>query len=450
MLMLGAHCPNPQSSIRNPQSAIPNPHNTVLIVGAGPAGMMAAISAARAGARVTLFERMDRPGVKLLATGGGRCNLTNTLAPEAFLERFGRHGKFLRPALAALDQRALLDFFNQLGVRFHAEDGLHYFPASESAASVRDALLAELRRLGVPIVCRAESLSLWISKGQLRGLRTRSGDVPGDCAVLAAGGKAWPSLGSDGSGYALATEAGHEIITPVPALVPLVTREKWPTRCAGIVSPGARLRIDLPKHSRQGVQGDLLFTHRGISGPAALDISGEVSGLLMKRDKVPLRVHLTDEPSVEVWLSRLRKWRENRPKKFLRSLVAEVLPAALSEALCEEAGVEPDLRAAHVTRPQCLGLAGLLAAAPLTITATEGFDKAMVTRGGVNLRQVDPHRLESRLLAGLYFAGEILDLDGPCGGFNLQWAFSSGFLAGLSTAEQTAEDLGRGVKSFPL
>jgi hypothetical protein len=165
-----------------------------------------------------------------------------------------------------------------------------------------------------------------------------------------------------------------------------------------------------------------------------LDISGEVSGLLMERDNVPLRVHLTDERSVEVWLSRLRKWRESRPKKFLRSLVAEVLPAALAEALCEEAGAAPDLRAAHAARPQCLELAQLLAAAPLTITATEGFDKAMVTRGGVNLRQVDPRRLESRLLAGLYLAGEILDLDGPCGGFNLQWAFSSGFLAGLSAA----------------
>jgi predicted Rossmann fold flavoprotein len=408
---------------------------TIWIVGAGPAGMMAAISAARTGAaQVTLFERMDRPGVKLLATGGGRCNLTNSLPTQEFLARFPRGSKFLRPALAALDSRGLLRFFEELGVRCHSEDGFHYFPTSESAASVRDALLGELRRLGVRIVCRAEIASLWISEGRLRGLRTTSGEIPGDRVVLAAGGKAYPVLGSNGSGYALAREAGHEIIAPAPALVPLLTRESWPGRCTGIVIPGARLRIDLPKHSRHGVTGDLLFTHRGISGPAALDISGEVAELLQERDTVPMRVHLTRESSVEAWLPRLAKWRESRARKLLRSVVAETLPAALADALCAEAGIEPDLRAAHVTRPQCLRLAELLAAAPLTIAATEGFEKAMVTRGGVNLRQVDPCTLQSRLLPGLFLAGEVLDVDGPCGGYNLQWAFSSGYLAGRAAA----------------
>ncbi len=414
-------------------------HYRVAVVGAGPAGLMAAIAAARAGAQVKVFERMPRPGAKLLATGGGRCNLTNTLDTSAFLDRFGRAAsRFMRPALAALDRDDLLRFFAELGVRFQAEDGVHYFPVSGNASSVCDALRDALTRAGGEVVCRTEGWTLWIETGQLKGL-TQEGTgatFPADRVILAAGGCAWPALGSNGSGFALARQAGHAITQTVPALVPLVTQEGWPGECAGVTFAGVRLRIDLPLRPSVECTGDLLFTHRGLSGPAALDLSGEVAALLQERPTVPLRAALTGGLSVQDWTARLDCWRASHGRKLLRSLVAESLPTSVAQRLCEQAGAPEDLRASYIGRAQRAALAAILAETPFTIRATEDFERAMVTRGGVELKQVDPRTLASRLLPGLFFAGEILDVEGPCGGFNLQWAFSSGYLSGLAAARE--------------
>ncbi len=411
----------------------------IAVVGAGPAGLMAAIAAARSGVRVTVFERMPRSGAKLLATGGGRCNLTNTLETSAFLDRFGRTAsRFMRPALAALDRDALLRFFAELGVRCQAEDGLHYFPASGNASAVCDALRDALTRAGGEVMCRAEGWTLWIEDGQLKGLTQKGSGAtfPADRVILAAGGCAWPTLGSDGSGFALARQAGHAITQTVPALVPLVTEETWPGQCAGVTFTDVRLRIDLPLRPPVERTGDLLFTHRGLSGPAALDLSGEVAALLRERPTVPLRATLTGGVTAQEWTACLDGWRASHGRKLLRSLVAESLPNSVAQRLCEQAAIPEDLRASYIGRTQRAALAAILAETPFTIRATEGFERAMVTRGGVELKQVDPRTLASRLLPGLFFAGEILDLDGPCGGFNLQWAFSSGHLAGLASTRE--------------
>jgi predicted Rossmann fold flavoprotein len=401
---------------------------------------MAAIAAARAGARVTVFERMPKPGAKLLATGGGRCNLTNTLETSAFLDRFGRAAsRFMRPALAAMDRDDLLRFFAELGVRFQAEDGVHYFPVAGNASAVCDALRDALKRAGGEVVCRVQGWTLWIEEGQLKGLVQEStgATFPADRVILAAGGCAWPALGSDGSGFTLARQAGHAIARTAPALVPLVTQEEWPGQCAGVTFAGVRLRIDLPLRPPVERTGDLLFTHRGLSGPAALDLSGEVAALLQDRPSVPLRATLTGGVTAQEWTARLDAWRTSHGRKLLRSLVAESLPNSVAQRLCEQAGIPEDLRAAYIDRAQRAALAAILAETPFTIRATEGFERAMVTRGGVELKQVDPRTLASRLLPGLFFAGEILDIDGPCGGFNLQWAFSSGHLAGLTAARES-------------
>jgi len=437
---------------------MPEPVFDLAVVGAGPAGLLAAIAAAESrrapgtgtaravAGGIVLLEQLPRPGVKLLATGGGRCNLTNTLPPDEFPARFGRHGRFILPALAAFGPDALRRFLHSLGVPTAAPNGLHVFPVSDSAADVQRALVRRARELGVRLRLATTARALWIEGDALRGLETSRGRVAANAVILATGGKGYPDLGATGSGYALAREVGHSIVEPTPALVPLVTRETWPREIAGLALSPAHARIDIPgrppafapgapglrRGKRAGITGDLLFTHTGLSGPAVLDLSGDVAVLLSDRAEVPLRLNLAPRTTRAEWLARLDSWPLSEGRKTLRTLLAAHFPRALADLLCRLAGLDPATRPAQVSRPARRALADLLTALPLTVTATEGWDRAMVTRGGVALKEVDPQTLRSRLVPGLAFAGEILDLDAPSGGFNLQWAFSSGRLAGSS------------------
>ena len=406
----------------------------VAVVGGGPAGLMAAIAAAERGWKVVLLEQLDRPGVKLLATGGGRCNLTNTLPPDEFMRRFGRQGRFMQPALAAMDSRGLRQFLDALGVPTHAPDGVHVYPVSEKAQTVQQALRRRAAQLGVAVRLGVRVTGLWMAERSLRGVETAGGRVAAPRVVIATGGRSYPALGATGTGYDLARQAGHTIIEPTPALVPLVTRETWPRQCAGVSVSPARVWIDLAKQSRVGVTGDILFTHTGLSGPAVLDLSGDVAALLATRESVPLGVDLAPGTTVAEWSARFDRWQAAGGAKTVRTLLDRYLPKSLAAAVSAAAGIDPGVRPAGLTRPQRRALAAHLAALPLTVIGTEGWDQAMVTRGGVSLKEIDPRTLESRRVAGLYFAGEILDLDGPSGGFNLQWAFSSGHLAGESSA----------------
>ena len=422
----------------------------MLVVGAGPAGMTAALAAAEAGAHVVLLEHLDRLGAKLLATGGGRCNLTTTLGAAEIMARFGRQGRFMGPALAALGPAALRALLASLGVPTHAPDGLHVYPASESARDVRKALQRRLRDLGVEVRTAVRAAGLWIDGGRLAGLVTAgAGRVRAGRVILATGGRSYPDLGATGDGYDLARAAGHAIVEPVPALVPLLTREAWPRDLAGVAVPAARVWIDLPRAGRAGSRGDLLFTHRGLSGPAVLDLSGDVAALLARRPfddaqgrpepvegrpTVPICLDFAPGTSEGGWLARLDAWAAEGGAKTVAALLANWIPRRLAGALCGLAGAGPSVRPGQMPRAARRALAAALAAARLEVTGTEGFERAMVTRGGVALKDVDPATLQSRRLAGLFFAGELLDLDGPCGGFNLQWAFSSGHLAGRAAA----------------
>ncbi|HUT34043.1 MAG TPA: NAD(P)/FAD-dependent oxidoreductase [Planctomycetota bacterium] len=400
----------------------------ITIVGAGPAGLMAAVAAAEAGARVVVCEQMARPGVKLLATGGGRCNLTNTADAATVMARFGRQGRFMAPALAAMDGPRLRAFLAGLGVPTHAPDGFHVFPQSSSARSVLDALLGRAEALGVRLLTGAEVTGM-----SREGIETSRGAIPCSRVVIATGGKGYPALGATGTGYRLAEQAGHSIVPPVPALVPLVTAERWVKRVAGVTLPEAEVWVDLAKQRRTTSVGPLLFTHRGLSGPAVLDLSGDVAGLLADGSPVPLRVNLAPGTPSATWLARFDAWHRAHGKRLVRTLLAAHLPASLAAEVCRLAGCA-EARASGATSAQRLALASLISALSFGITATEGFGQAVVTRGGVALKEVDPRTLQSRLRRGLFFAGEVLDLDGPCGGYNLQWAFASGALAGRSAA----------------
>lgn len=405
----------------------------VAVVGAGPAGLMAAIAAAERGRRVVVLEQLADPGRKLLATGGGRCNLTTTLPAREFPARFGRRGRFMGPALAALDPQALRALFESLGVPTHAPDGLHVYPSSERAADVLAALGRRLRDLGVDVRTEAPVTALWMEGGALRGVETAAGRVAAGRVVLATGGRGYPDLGATGTGYALARQGGHTLVEPTPALVPLVASETWPRRCAGVTLSPARVRISREGRPRAERTGDVLFTHTGLSGPAVLDLSGDVAALLAHGASVPLAVDVA--PGVErgEWLARFDAWQASGGATTMRALLDRHLPRLLVPVVLGLAGIDAPLRPARIDRPRRRALADLLTALPLTVTGTEGWDRAMVTRGGVPLPEVDPRTLESRMCPGLWLAGEILDLDGPSGGFNLQWAFSSGYLAGRAT-----------------
>ncbi len=416
----------------------PRPDRDVVVAGGGASGLWAAAAAAAAGARVLLLEKLGRPGVKLCATGGGRCNLTNASSAADFMARFGRRGRFMAPALDALDSQSLLAGLERMGVPCVMSDGFHWFPASGRARDVRDALEKRAVELGVAVAAGLPARALELRAGRVAGVRTSKGFVAAPAVVIATGGLAYPSLGASGDGYGLAESAGHDLKAPVPALVPLVAAESWVGECAGVVLDSAAASVAGPGR-RARAEGAVLFTHRGLSGPAILDISGDVSEILARRGNATVRINMFPGEDPKAIAARIRSWRAERGGTAVVRLLDEMMPRKLAHALADLAGLG-DAKAAAMSRAGESKLADLLCGMEIGIAATEGFDKAVITRGGVDLRGVNPETLGSRIAAGLFFAGEVLDIDGPCGGYNLQWAFSSGRLAGASAANYALQN----------
>lgn len=406
----------------------------IIIIGAGPAGLMAAVAAARNGANVTVLELLRAPGRKLLASGGGKCNLTNVLSETQFAEAFGRQGRFILPALKLMNSQKLRNFFRLRGIDTFSEDGFHFFPVSNKASDVLKALTDECEKLNVEIRSGTEVNGLLIENGVLAGVSTKDGVFKAGRVIIASGGKGYPELGATGIGYKLAEQAGHSIVEPVPGLTGLRTVETWPFSCKGVSFPKVSINISFPKMKNVKSEGELLFTHRGISGPAVIDISGEVSYLLRSNPEVGLTVNLFPDFTKDKWLSVFAEWQRSEGGKHIRNLLSRYMPHCVSDILCDTAGDIADVNASEFKLVKRERLADLLMVLPLRINGSEGFGKAMVTRGGVALKKVNPDTLESRLVKGLFFAGEVLDLDGPCGGYNLQWAFSSGNLAGIQSS----------------
>ncbi|WP_456485626.1 NAD(P)/FAD-dependent oxidoreductase [Hydrogenimonas sp.] len=410
----------------------------LIVVGAGAAGIMAAIRAAQEGQKVLLLEKLERIGAKLKATGGGRCNLTNTLDNESFMERFGREGRFMSAALEQLDSRALRQFFKDIGVESHAPDGFHVFPSTHDSSTIIDALLAQIRSLDIELLCNR----------RVKGIEHDGRSVSGVCCfakeddrdvlehfvasnvIIATGGMGYPVLGAEGDGYELAKETGHRVTELYPAMTPLQCKEDWVARCRADTLPKVQLIVDLKKYRKLRATGDLIFTKSGIRGPVVLDFSREITPLLSKMDEVPLKISLTGGLNEEQIRKRIKMHLRYSPRTTTLDLLRTLLPDSVARALCSLAGADPELgisKQAGVSRDR---LYKLLAWTPLTITGHEGFRKAMITRGGVSLKDIDPATMQSRRIAGLYFCGEVLNLDGPCGGYNLQWSFASGYLAG--------------------
>lgn len=405
----------------------------VCIVGGGPAGLSAAIHAAREGAAVALRERNDRLGAKLLATGGGRCNVTNNRPAEEWPPLFGRRGRFIVPAMSLMPRSALADWFAALGQPLASPDGFHLFPESESAMAVRDALAAEALRLGVAVE-RGRRVRRIEAAGD--GTLLVGGDIgltPFEAVVVATGGRSWPVTGSTGDGWDMARELGHRIAPAFPGLIGLRATNLGP-ELAGLVLEDAEAVFKAKGRGEIAGAGELLVTHGGVSGPAILDLSASVAEALAETGTVVLRLRWKRGMDRDVWLGHLSRWRGDRGGLAVAALLREFLPTKLARWLCAFAGLPEGTTAANLAAAGRDRLLEALAAFPARVVAGEGWEKAMITRGGVDVRDVDPETLGSRLVSGLFFAGETLDVDGPCGGYNLHWAFASGALAGMSAA----------------
>ncbi|MDD3467418.1 MAG: NAD(P)/FAD-dependent oxidoreductase [Campylobacterales bacterium] len=402
----------------------------VIVLGAGAAGLAAAITAAGGGAKVLVLEKLSSVGAKLRATGGGRCNLTNTLSNDEFMERFGRNGRFMSDALGLFDSRFLREFFGSIGVQTHAPDGFRVFPVSHDSVHIVSALENEAKRLGVRLVCDARADRLTADEGRVVGVSANGAEYLADNVIIAVGGMGYPKLGAEGDGYTLAQSVGHSVVTPSPAMLPLHTKELQFAACRADTIAKAHIRIDLPKAKGLKAVGDLIFTSHGIRGPVVLDFAREITPLLEKYAEVPLLVSLTQGMNEEQIRTNLKTNTAKNPHATTTELLSSLLPASVSRVLCEMAGVDADVSLGKADGVRRDALIRLLVAVPLTVIGHDSFKSAMITRGGVSLKEIDPKTMQSKIIKGLYFCGEVMDIDGPCGGYNLQWSFASGFLAG--------------------
>lgn len=396
---------------------------SLLIIGAGPAGLMAALVAARRRLPdgVLVLDRLPGPGAKLAATGGGRGNLSHLATEDEFAAAFGRHGRFTLPAFRSLPPDALCELFAAIGVPTTVDPAGRIYPRSQSAAAVRDALFQACQRAGVRFAFghRVESLSPPAEPDA----PWRVGSFTARAVLLAAGGRSAPRLGSDGSGFDLARTLGYTLVPPVPALTSILTEETWPASLSGVSLPDASIVLASARGPGSAVRGELLFTHRGLSGPAILNLSGRIARLRHDGQLVHLRLGFLDAYPDFVRL------RQTAGTRTVLAGLADALPRALAGTLLDLSGIPRELTYSRLTAAQEKTLATHLLACPLGVRATGGFDESMATAGGVSLKQVRPDTLEGRLAPRLFFAGELLDLDGPTGGWNLHWAFASGHLA---------------------
>ena len=398
----------------------------LIVIGSGAAGLIAAITAAREQKSVLILEKLSQIAAKLKATGGGRCNLTNTLPHDEFMAKFGRDGRFMQDALKAFDNKALVKFMDEIGVATHAPDGFRIFPTSHSSVTIIKALEAELERLDVTVLKNQKVMRLLSTGRHIDGVKTQSDTFYAPNVIVATGGLGYPTLGAEGDGYNLAQELGHKVTELSPAMMPLKTKEEWVAKCRADTIAKVELRVDMKKHKKLRAKGDLIFTKNGIRGPVVLDFAREVTPLLKKYDEVPLLLNLTKGMNEEDIRTHFK---ENKSSKII-DMLQSLLPEALSRELCALAKVDPETKYKDLEGKKRDKLISLLAWTPLTVTGHDGFKMAMITRGGISLKEINPKTMQSKLIDGLYFCGEVMNLDGPCGGYNLQWSFASGYLAG--------------------
>ncbi|MEJ2605511.1 MAG: NAD(P)/FAD-dependent oxidoreductase [Anaerolineales bacterium] len=423
----------------------------VIVIGGGPAGMMAAGTAAVSGAKTTLLEKMDQPGRKLRITGKGRCNLTNSTPLEDFIAHFGENGRFLYSAFSRFFNTELTGFMRQLGIQTVEERGGRIFPIHDDAQEIVSALEAWMVENGVVLQTRAKVENLIVENDRLVGaayvekqspaLRSKSG---GDsiirrsrahAVILATGGASYPGTGSTGDGYRLAASVGHTIVPIRPALVPLEIEGDLPARLQGLSLRNVNLRFLHQDDAFAEAFGEMLFTHFGVSGPIVLSQSLKVVDALRAGRRVELSIDLKPALDDAKLDARLLRDLDTHGKRQFQTILKDLLPHKLIPVCIDLVGIPARKPAHQITADERQRLRTWLKDFRLSVSGHRSFREAIVTAGGIDLREVDPRTMGSKLVDGLYFAGEVLDLDADTGGYNLQAAFSTGWLAGKSAAD---------------
>lgn len=412
----------------------------VIVVGAGAAGMMAAVSAARSGGQVTVIEPNEKVGRKLYITGKGRCNVTNDCTQEEFLRAVPRNGRFLYSAISRFTPQDTMAFFENLGVSLKVERGNRVFPVSDKAADIIDALFFEMRRQSVELI-HDRVVDLLHDENGVIGVRCeKSGVIHGDAVVLATGGASYPRTGSTGDGYEMARNAGHTIVPIRGSLVPLECADACCAEMQGLSLRNVELRVK----NRKGKdvfreQGELLFTHFGLSGPLVLSASAHLD---FSKDEYTAHIDLKPALDEQKLDARLLRDFEERANQNFSTVLGGLVPQSMIPVIVKRTGIPADLKVHDLRREQRRCLLELLKNFTIGLKGTRPVEEAIITSGGVKTGEVDPKTMESKKLPGLYFAGELLDVDAYTGGFNLQIAWATGCAAGISAVERSSEERG--------
>lgn len=403
---------------------------TVIVVGGGAAGMMACATLAKRVKRVILIEKNKVLGRKLRITGKGRCNITNSAPIDEFISNVPTNGKFLYSAFYGFTNEDAVKMFENLGVKTKTERGGRVFPESDSAKDVADAMKRNALKPNVNWI-KTEAKAIITEKGKVLGIKTDKGIVEGDSVVIATGGKSYPVTGSDGKGYEMAEEVGHTVIEPKPSLIPIVTKEKWVSDIMGLSLKNVRLTV-LKKGKKETFNdfGEMLFTHFGISGPIVLSASAHMKNI--EKEEYKIKIDLKPALDAEQLDKRICRDFEKYIRKQLINALDDLLPKALIPVVIEFSGIDGRKTVNSITKEERLKLGETLKNLTVTAVGFRPIDEAIITSGGIKVSEINPSTMESKIVKGLYFAGEIIDVDAYTGGFNLQIAFSTGYLAGIN------------------
>lgn len=406
----------------------------VLVIGGGPAGCMAAVTAAGLGKKVVVIERNGKIGKKLSITGKGRCNLTNNCDIDTLMRNIPVNPKFLYSCFSMFDARDSMNFFESLGVPLKTERGGRVFPASDKASDIVNALDREMKRLGVGIIS-GRAKKLIIRDNRCSGVLTYDGkEYLAKCVLVACGGRSYPATGSDGDGYKFASQAGHTVTELKPSLVPLVSEDEFCAELTGLSLKNVVLRLYDGEKCIFSELGEMLFTHFGVSGPLVLTASSHIRE--MRPGRYHLLIDLKPGLTEEMLDKRIRRdFSENLNRDFVNGM-KRLLPAKMIPVIAEISGIPPDCKINGITREQRKSLEKAIKSFPVGISGFRPIEEAIITSGGVKTDEIDPKTMESKLLEGLYFAGEVIDTDAYTGGFNLQIAFSTGYCAGISMSRK--------------
>jgi len=405
----------------------------VCIIGAGPAGLISAIFSASNGAGTIVLETNSNPGRKLLLTGGRRCNITHDIEPAELVRLLGKQGRFLSYCIYEYSPKYILDFFSDMGLETKTETDGCVFPVSYKAEDVRDVLIEKAKNLSVEFSCNRRVINI-IKKSRRFIVETQGHRISAEKIIIATGGMSYPQTGSTGDGYRFAQQLGHTIVEPRPSLVPLVTSEKWPGQLAGT---SANVGISTTLNNKTIVtHGAIVFTNNGLGGPAAQDMSRYLTDYLPAPEPVGIMLDLTPDFKQQQLETRIVELSNENPKKKLVNVLADFLPRRLAVVVCELAGCDNETQAGQLKKQTRIKITQTIKALPMSVLRTRSIEEATVTRGGVSFTEINPKTMESIIYPGLFFAGEVIDVDGPCGGYNLQICWSTGALAGACAAKK--------------